>query len=239
MIIINGKEVPETLTEVVNPKHTALLVVDLQNDFCSLGGVFHKAGADLSMYPQVLNHVGQLINSARNANIKIIFIQNTNQPGNYTESPAQIRFNIRVNKAYSKENLKPLEYTLVGTWGHQVVDTLIAQPSDIFVTKHRSSAFVGTSLDLILRSNMIRTVVIVGCTTEGCVDSTARDAGFLDYFVVIPRDCVGSDNSVLHHAAMLIMESYRMEMSESEELDSIWKQSLDNELLLLHPIPWK
>ena len=93
------------------------------------------------------------------------------------------------------------------------------------VEKYRSSAFIGTSLDLVLRSAGIKTVVAVGCTTEGCVDSTVRQAGFLDYFPVVPRDCVASDNPSLHEAAMVILDAYRAVVVDSDELVAVWRDA--------------
>ena len=113
-------------------------------------------------------------------------------------------------------------YTVADTWGHCMVDELVPQPGDIVLRKYRSSAFVATNLDLVLRSNLIKTVVVTGCTTEGCVDSTVRDAGFFDYFVVVPTDCVGSDIRDLHEAALLIMGAYRADMTTSDALVKAW-----------------
>ena len=70
-----------------------------------------------------------------------------------------------------RELREPPAYTIPGTWGQQLVDKLCPQPGDAKVDKHRSSAFVGTALDLILRSNGIRTVVVCGVITQGCVES--------------------------------------------------------------------
>ena len=77
-------------------------------------------------------------------------------------------------------------------------------PGDLVVKKYRSSGFWGTNLDMLLRSNGIKSVVITGCTTEGCVESTARDALFNDYYVVIVEDCVASDDRAQHEASLLL-----------------------------------
>ena len=73
------------------------------------------------------------------------------------------------------------------------------------VKKYRSSAFWGTNLDLLLRSNGIKSLIMAGCTTEGCVESTARDALFNDYYVVVAEDCVASDDRAQHEASLLLM----------------------------------
>lgn len=226
MLIVRDKEIPESLEELVAPSHTALIIVDAQNDCCSPGGSMQLAGGDISMYPAVIGRVRAVIAAARKVGVRIIYIQNTNLPGGVSESPAQIRLTMRLNQSYSGVSQQSMEYTVAGSWGHCIIDELVPEQGDVVVQKYRSSGFIGTNLDLILRSNLIRTVVVAGCTTEGCVDSTVRDAGFFDYFVVVPSDCVASDNRELHEAALLIMRTYRADMTTSEDLLRTWEAAV-------------
>ena len=80
---------------------------------------------------------------------------------------------------------------------------------------------IAASIELLLRSNGIRSVVIAGCTTEGCVESTARDAMFNDYYVVVARDGVASDDPRQHEAALLLME-HRFDMTTCQVLSATW-----------------
>jgi nicotinamidase-related amidase len=75
---------------------------------------------------------------------------------------------------------------------------------------------------MILRSNGIKTVVVGGCTTEGCVESTARDAMFNDYYVVIASDCVASDDRAQHDASMLLMR-HRFDLATGDEIRGLWQ----------------
>ena len=88
--------------------------------------------------------------------------------------------------------------------------------------KYRSSGFWGTNLNMLLRSNGIKTVVVGGCTTEGCVESTARDAMFNDFYVVIAQDCVASDDKAQHDASMLLMR-HRFDIASGAEIQRIWQ----------------
>src|ERR1700689_4869035 len=115
----------------------------------------------------------------------------------------------------------PLRYSVDGTSGHEIVDELKPESGEIVVRKHRSSAFWGTNLELLLRSNGIKTVVIGGCTTEGCVESTARDAMFNDLYVVIAVDCVASDDREQHDASLLLMR-HRFDMAGADEIAAVW-----------------
>jgi nicotinamidase-related amidase len=115
-----------------------------------------------------------------------------------------------------------LRYTVPGTRGHEFVGELAPVPGELVVSKYRSSAFWGTNLELLLRSNGIQTVVVGGCTTEGCVESTARDAMFADHYVVIADDCVGSDDKQQHDASMLLM-SHRFDMASGSRIAAVWQ----------------
>ena len=72
-----------------------------------------------------------------------------------------------------------------------------------------------------MRSNGIKSLVIAGCTTEGCVESTARDALFNDYYVVVVEDCVASDDREQHEASLLLMR-HRFDIATSEEVLGVW-----------------
>jgi nicotinamidase-related amidase len=223
VIEVGGKTVLTKLHEIAAPGHTALVVVDMQNDLCDERGEFARQGADLSAYGPAIEHQRSLIDAAREAGVLVVFVRATTLPHDLSRSPAQILFELRMKESYAHPLDEPFEFCLPGTWGHDVVEPLGCRPDDLKVDKHRSSAFVGTNLDVVLRSNAIRTVVVTGCTTEGCVDSTVRDAGFLDYYPVVPRDCVASDNPRLHDAAMLILEAYRAVVTDGAELERIWR----------------
>lgn len=223
MIEIEGKQVFTTLEELVDPRHTALVVVDMQRDFCIPGGAFDKLGVDISMYPPMIPRLARLIDGARAAGVPVIYIQMTVLPGRRSESPAQIRFNLRLHLG-ADGVVEPLSYTPDGSEGQEVIPELAPQDGDWIVKKYRSSAFWGTNLDMLLRSNGIQSIVVSGCTTEGCVESTARDGLFADYYVVIGEDCVASDDRVQHDASLLLMR-HRFDLASSEQILAEWSQS--------------
>jgi ureidoacrylate peracid hydrolase len=219
VIEIDGKQVFTTLDELVDPRHTALLVVDMQRDFCTPGGAFDRLGVDISMYPAMVPRLVHLVEVARAAAVRVIYILMTVLPGRASESPAQIRFNLRLH--LSNHEGEALRYTTDGSEGQQLIPELTARDGDLIVKKYRSSGFWGTNLDMLLRSNGIKSVVVAGCTTEGCVESTARDAMFNDYYVVIPEDCVASDDPAQHDASLLLMR-HRFDMTTSEQILGEW-----------------
>jgi nicotinamidase-related amidase len=220
MIEIEGKQVFTELGELVDPAHTALVVVDMQRDFCIPGGAFDNLGIDISMYPPMIPRLARLIEGARAAGVRIVYIQMTQLPNRAIESPAQIRFNLRMHLASIGE-VEPLTYTADGSEGQMVIDELAPQAGDLIVKKYRSSAFWGTNLDMLLRSNAIQSVVMTGCTTEGCVESTARDALFNDYYVVLAEDCVASDDRAQHDASLLLMR-HRFDVASGDDILGVW-----------------
>jgi nicotinamidase-related amidase len=221
MIDIEGKIVLTELAELVDPAHTALIMIDMQRDFIEPDGLFASLGIDLSMYAESRPRLASLLAAARHAGTMVIHLQNTALPDRKSDSPAQIRFNLRMHKD-ARRNQPPLRYTIPGTPGHEFAREFMPLENELVVRKYRSSGFWGTNLDMLLRSNGIKTVVVGGCTTEGCVESTARDAMFNDFYVVIAEDCVASDDRTQHDASMLLMR-HRFDMAAGDEIKRLWR----------------
>jgi len=217
MIAALGKEVFSVIEEVVDPSHTALLMIDVQHDFCSPKGLFDRIGKNLDMMPPAVEKLAKLVESARGAGVLPIFIQNQWLPQNRIVSGSFLRFMIY------KQGMDPNEgCTVSGTWGAEILPETGIKPDDIVVQKWRPSAFRSTNLDMVLRCNNIRTVVLTGVITQGCVESTARDAMFHDYYTVIAKDCVATYYKDLHDASLKVLGS-RFDMLSAEELTGIWQ----------------
>ena len=223
MIRVAGKEVFTDLDELVDPGHTALLLIDMQHDFVDARGLFGGLGIDLSMYEATRPRLAFLLAAAREHGVLVVHVQNTALPGRRSDSPAQIRFNLRMHEQARRDGAA-LRYTVPGTPGQEIVPDLAPQDGEVVVPKYRSSGFWGTNLELVLRSNGIKTVVVGGCTTEGCVESTARDAMFADHYVVIAEDCVGSDDKAQHEASMFLMR-HRFDLAGSADIAAVWSGS--------------
>jgi nicotinamidase-related amidase len=222
VIEVEGKTVYTTLQELVDPTHAALLVIDMQHDFVDPDGVFAGLGGDLSVYPPLIERLTGLIEAARTRNVPLVYTQHLMLTGLKSESPAQLRFNLRISLERTGV-AAPLRYTVAGTWGAEIIPSLCPQEGEPIVTKHRSSGFWGTDLDMLLRSSGIETVLITGSTTEGCVESTARDALFNDYYVVVVEDCVGSDDSLQHDASLSVMR-HRFDTASAAEIIATWER---------------
>jgi ureidoacrylate peracid hydrolase len=220
MISVEGKIVYTTLDEIARPAHTALLVVDAQRDFMATEGVFGGLGGDLSVYPPMIERLSSLLEAARRAKVRIVYVRHCMLQGAASESPAQLRFNLRISLR-QLGTAEPLRYAVEGTAGAEIVPELAPAPDELVVTKHRSSAFWGTNLRMLLLSNRIESIVVTGCTTEGCVESTARDGLFNDFYTVVVEDCVASDDSAQHEASLLLMR-HRFDVVRSSDLVELW-----------------
>ncbi len=180
-----------TLEDKVAPENAALVVVDVQNDFCADEGVFGKAGNDLSMVQKAVPNLQRLIASARACGVPVIFVQAIYDA--VYLAPAWHERNARIGFQAPR--------CLSNTWGADFYK-VAPIPGEAVVRKHRYSAFVDTELDLILRSRGIRTVIVAGVASNICVESTARDAFMKDYYVVFMDDASATYNQAHHETTL-------------------------------------
>jgi len=200
-----------TLEQKVAPAHAALLVVDVQNDFLAEGGFFHRAGYDLSNARAAIPPLGGLIQEARRAGVPVIFIRAIYDP-EYLSGPMRER-----NR---RRNLE-MPRCLTGTWGADFfeVGPLAGEP---IVVKHRYSAFAGTELDRLLGPRGVLSLLLAGVATDTCVESTARDAYFRDYYVTMVADCCGAVTEQDHRGALARADRDFATVATSAEIIQAW-----------------
>jgi ureidoacrylate peracid hydrolase len=202
----------KTLSEQVDPEMAALLVIDMQNDFCHPDGVSGKRGRQLAMSIEMTPRLEAFIKASRRAGMQVIFVQTIHYP--WSDSPSWVR---RLDRDGGDSVCRP------GTWGAEFYAGLQPQNGDIVITKHRYSAFLGTDLDMILRSRGIRSLLISGVGTNVCVESTLRDGYMRDYHIVLLEDCVGATNQELHQATLQNVTLHFGSVSNSKEVIKLWK----------------
>jgi nicotinamidase-related amidase len=215
---IMGKMVCESVEEIVDPKHTALIVVDIQNDH-GPAGVLARHGRDVSWAARIVPPVRNVLAEARRRGLLIVFTSNTTSRDGSAESPPLLRMSSKFRHRLDSEG-----YELEGTWGNEPLEALERRAGERWIVKYRSSAFHGTCLEHILKSSAIASTVIVGLVTEGCVDSTTRDALSHGYYPVLLSDCITSARADLHEAAMAIQRA-RYDVITSEELLRMWSRA--------------
>ena len=218
---IFGKMVCETIEEVLNPEWCAVLPIDLQNDFMLPNGAVGKAGGDLSEMVELLPKAEQFIKRTRELGVKLIHIRIVDLPDGESDSPSWLRAKGSISGVTS--------FAVEGTWGAEFTEGCEPRPGEPVVTKHRSSAFVGTNLDMILKGNGIKTVVIIGEQTPGCVEATYRDAAYYDYYNVLVEDCVAGRDRELHDASIKVQKA-RHDVVTMDQVFSIWSLYRDGSL---------
>ncbi len=194
MKTILNRQVLDTLAELVDPRWTALVVIDIQNDFCMPKGHFARYGKDVARMQPAIDKMVSFVAQAQELGLRTVFLRQASLPDGRMDSPAWLRFKTRDGKAP--------DYTIPGTWGWEFVDGLKVRDGDWVVEKFRPDGFIGTNLDHVLRTQGIQSLVLLGTTTEGCVESTVRAASYHDYYTVVVSDCVASPNAELHEGSL-------------------------------------
>src|SRR5918912_2359243 len=201
-----------TLAEKVDPRQAALVVVDVQNDFCHPEGAAGKRGRDLSQIAGATERLAYLLGEARRVGLPIIFIRTEHGP--WTDSESWLGR----NKTDSEQRVPTC---VEGTWGCDFY-AVAPQARERVVIKHRYSAFRGTDLDLILRARGIRTVLICGVATNVCVETSAREAYMHDYEIVFLADCSAAYSQEEHEATLYNMAQHFGVVARAEEVTAAW-----------------
>jgi ureidoacrylate peracid hydrolase len=207
---IEARPMPFTM----DPTRTAVIVVDMQNDFASEGGAFARAGLEIAPVQKTIAPTARVLAAARDIGMKIIYLKMAFRP-DLSDVGARLSKNWRLHTFLGMGELvtgpdgQPSRLFVEDTWNTEIVGELTPQPSDIVVTKHRFSGFYGTDLDVILRGPGIEYLVFTGCTTSVCVESTLRDAMFRDYLCLLLADCtaepIGQELVRSNHEASLLV----------------------------------
>jgi nicotinamidase-related amidase len=212
---IFGKMVCENIEEVLNPDWCAVVPIDLQNDFMLPNGVVGRAGGDLSSMTELLPKAESFIKQTRELGVRLVHVRIVDLPNGESDSPSWIRAKGLISNVHA--------FAVEGTWGAEFCEGCEPRPGELVVTKHRSSAFVGTNLDLILKNNGVKTVVIIGEQTPGCVEATYRDAAYYDFYNVLVEDCVAGRDRELHDASIKIQKA-RHDVVTMDQVLSIWRR---------------
>jgi ureidoacrylate peracid hydrolase len=211
-----------TLEQKVAPSHTALIVMDVQNDFCARGGAFDREGKDMDFLGGIVPRLINLITEARKAGVNIVYSRSvhSSEGSNYL-SDAYVEQQMRHAKG------RYIEYPMCkeGSWGADFYDGIEPLPQEPVVTKHRFSTFMDTNLDLILRSRGIRSLIMTGMATNVCVETTARDGFMKDYYIVFLRDCTSATSKELHNNTLKNIDLYFGEVVDAGDVVRCWQRS--------------
>jgi ureidoacrylate peracid hydrolase len=215
---------PESIT--IDMAQSAVVVVDMQNDFCSNGGLFDLAGVNISAVRKAIEPTQKVLCAAREAGIKIVYLKmgfraDLSDLGD-TDSPNRVRhLHFGVGQTCITPDGGQGRFLIRDTWNTDVINALQPRHDDIVLYKHRFSGFYQTELDDVLRRLGTKNLIFTGCTTSVCVDSTIRDAMFRDYRCVLLKDCAGEPIGhelarSNHEASLLTIQTLFGWVSDSE-----------------------
>lgn len=188
------KSTDEKLRDRLLTGQAAVIVVDMQNDFCHGEGALGRRGLDLGAVQAVGTALVRFLDAVR-ASTPIVFIKTHHDA--WTDARAWT----------GRQEGDALGICRTGTWGAEFY-AVAPTSRDRVVVKHRYDAFFGTDLDLILRARQIDTVVMTGVTTNVCVESTARQAFFHGFGLVIADDLTAAISPAEHAASLYTLETY-------------------------------
>jgi ureidoacrylate peracid hydrolase len=190
--LVTIKARPEPIE--IDPARTALVVVDMQNAFASVGGMFELLGQDISAAAAVIQTIRRLTHAARSVGMRVIYLTMGYAP-DLSDSGGPASPNWYKELGLTAMNRHPEyagKFLIRGSWDAAIVDELKPLPGDIVVEKSRYSGFRGTNLDVVLKTLNTKYLIFTGIATNVCVESTLRDGYFLDYWPILVADATNN-----------------------------------------------
>ena len=200
---------------------TAVIVVDMQNAFVHRGGYWDLAGWDISATQKIIKPCQEIVYAARERGIKVIYLQMGCSP-DLSDIGGQDSPNRRKSRGLAligqRPELKDKLY-IYGSWGADIIEELEPKQGDVVVRKQKYDGFIGTNLDIVLKTYALKYLLFVGTATNICVESTLRHAFFLQYFPILVADAVGQlGPSTTQEATIFNVQSIFGWVTTSEKL---------------------
>ena len=211
MLEFDGKQVCETVAEGVDRDRAILAVIDIENS------PMWSEGNDRV----ILDNVKTLTAVAHSIGVPVFYFYNHRGPGFRNISAAYIR--VLINLGHDPEQFATK--FAPDSDRMRVRPELEPGPDDIVIGKDRGNAFEGTDLELMLRTMQRETIVLVGCSTDWCVEATAWAGTNKDYYVVVVEDCVRSPRSAGPEAALRQFRALGLDVVTSDVLKNTWEGS--------------
>lgn len=187
--------------EITDVASTALVVIDMQRDFCEAGGYADQAGLDIHRLSGVIERIRLLLDAARAAGVMVVHTREGHLPDLSDCPPAKLRRSRAAGAEIGRPG--PMGRLLIrGEHGHDLIDRLRPAPGEAVIDKPGYGAFHSTHLGALLHERGISTLILCGVTTEVCVHSTLREAIDRGFDCITVGDACAASNPVLQQAAL-------------------------------------
>ncbi len=185
-----------------NKLHPALIIIDMQNGFCSEGGSYENygrsIGADINIYRNIIPNIKQIIDTCHELNIPVFYTQQVREASGIDLLSKRHRIIPKRRAEFQK-----IPVCVIGTWDAEIISELRPAENDHIVVKRRDSAFHDTELDLWLRSLDVDTIIYTGVDTSICVENSVRDGFNMGYDVILVEDATASSWPELYKATLM------------------------------------
>lgn len=182
-------------------ENTALIIIDMQRDFCAPGGFGEKLGNDISLTRNIIPSVQKILSAAREQGMFVIHTREGHRPDLSDCPPAKL--NRGKKQGAGIGDIGPMGRILVrGEYGHDIVDELKPKDGEVIIDKPGKGAFYSTDLELILRTRNIQNLIVCGVTTHVCVSTTIREANDRGFDCLLLSDCSAAFDPADHEATL-------------------------------------